>query len=71
MIRDYIPESIKEVTRKYKHKKRLKVSMGRENRIITYILQGINIGNGAIVAAGAVVTKDVPPYAVVGEYRQN
>jgi len=30
------------------------------------ILQGVNIGNGAIVAAGAVVTKDVPPYAVVG-----
>ena len=24
------------------------------------------IGNGAIVAAGAVVTKDVPPYAIVG-----
>ena len=30
------------------------------------ILQGINIGDGAIIAAGAVVTKDVPPYAVVG-----
>lgn len=29
-------------------------------------MQGVNIGNGAIVAAGAVVTKDVPPYAVVG-----
>lgn len=25
-----------------------------------------NIGDGAIVAAGAVVTKDVPPYAIVG-----
>lgn len=24
------------------------------------------IGDGAIVAAGAVVTKDVPPYAIVG-----
>lgn len=24
------------------------------------------IGNGAVVAAGAVVTKDVPPYAIVG-----
>lgn len=30
------------------------------------ILSGITIGKGAIVAAGAVVTKDVPPYAVVG-----
>lgn len=30
------------------------------------ILNGVNIGDGAIIAAGAVVTKDVPPYAVVG-----
>ena len=29
------------------------------------ILSGVRIGQGAIVAAGAVVTKDVPPYAVV------
>jgi acetyltransferase-like isoleucine patch superfamily enzyme len=29
------------------------------------ILTGINIGNGAIVAAGAIVTKDIPPYAIV------
>jgi acetyltransferase-like isoleucine patch superfamily enzyme len=27
---------------------------------------GLTIGNGAIVASGSVVTKDVPPYAVVG-----
>lgn len=30
------------------------------------ILEGVNIGDGAIVAAGAVVTKDIPPYAIVG-----
>jgi len=30
------------------------------------ILPGIKIGKGAIVAAGAVVTKDVEPYDVVG-----
>lgn len=30
------------------------------------ILGGAHIGDGAIVAAGAVVTKDVPPYAIVG-----
>lgn len=30
------------------------------------IIGGVTIGNGAVVAAGAIVTKDVPPYAVVG-----
>jgi len=30
------------------------------------ILPGITIGHGAIIGAGSVVTKDVPPYAVVG-----
>lgn len=30
------------------------------------ILQGITIGKGSIVAAGAVVTKDVEPFSVVG-----
>lgn len=30
------------------------------------ILPGVTIGKGAIVAAGAVVTKDVPPFTVVG-----
>jgi acetyltransferase-like isoleucine patch superfamily enzyme len=30
------------------------------------VLKGVTIGTGAIVAAGAVVTHDVPPYAIVG-----
>jgi len=30
------------------------------------ILDGINIGSGAVIGANAVVTKDIPPYAVVG-----
>ena len=30
------------------------------------ILQGVTIENGAIIAAGAVVTKNVPAYAIVG-----
>jgi maltose O-acetyltransferase len=42
------------------------------------ILPGVTIGRGAIIAAGAVVSKDVPEYAVVGgvpakviKYRKN
>lgn len=30
------------------------------------ILSGVHIGQGAIIAAGAVVSNDVPPYAIVG-----
>ena len=35
------------------------------------ILKGVTIGDGAIVAAGAIVTKDMVPYAIVGVCRQN
>ncbi len=38
------------------------VWIGRES----VIMPGVKIGDGAIVAAYSVVTKDVPPYAVVG-----
>ena len=30
------------------------------------VLSGVKIGQGAVIAAGSVVTKDVPPYAIVG-----
>lgn len=30
------------------------------------ILDGVTIGHGAIIAANSVVTKDVPPYSIVG-----
>ena len=30
------------------------------------VLKGVNIGDGAIIAAGSIVTKDVEPYSIVG-----
>ena len=30
------------------------------------LLAGVHIGRGATVAAGAIVTKDIPPYCVCG-----
>lgn len=30
------------------------------------ILKGVHVGKGAVLAAGAVVSKDVPEYAIVG-----
>lgn len=32
----------------------------------TIIMDGVSIGEGSIVAAGSVVTKDVPPFTIVG-----
>jgi virginiamycin A acetyltransferase len=31
-----------------------------------HVMQGIRIGTGAVIAAGAVVTSDVPPYSIAG-----
>lgn len=44
------------------------VSIGNDVWIGTQavVLRGVRIGNGAVIAAGAVVTKDVPDYAIVG-----
>lgn len=46
----------------------LPVSIGNDVwvGIESVILDGVTIGHGAVVAARSVVTKDVPPYAVVG-----
>ncbi len=30
------------------------------------IMSGVKIGDGCIIAAGAIVTKDIPPYSIIG-----
>lgn len=30
------------------------------------IKEGVRVGNGAVIAMGSLVTKDMPPYALVG-----
>lgn len=32
------------------------------------ILKGVYVGKGAVIAAGAILTKDVPEYAIVVEF---
>lgn len=43
------------------------ISIGHDVWIGTraIIMDGITVGNGAIIAANSVITKDVPPYAIV------
>lgn len=47
---------------------KLAVNIGNDTWIgdNVIILAGVSIGDGAIIATGAVVTKDVEPYAIVG-----
>ena len=44
------------------------VTIGNDVWIGSHVLVmgGLKIGDGAVLAAGSVVTKDVPPYAIVG-----
>lgn len=45
-----------------------KVTVGNDVWIgaAAHILSGVKIGDGAVIGAGAIVTRDVPPYAIVG-----
>jgi len=56
------------VNKNYEFEEYLSVEIGNDVWIgaRAIILDGIKIGDGAIIAANAVVTKDVPPYAIVG-----
>jgi maltose O-acetyltransferase len=44
------------------------VSIGRDVWIGGHVcvLPGVHVGDGAVLAAGAVVTRDVEPYTIVG-----
>ena len=50
-----------------------KVTIGNDVWISmrSIIMPGIKIGNGTVVRAGAVVTKDVPDFASVGGVAEN
>lgn len=52
----------------YDEKRKIAVKIGNDCWIGdgVFLVGGIKIGDGAVVLAHAVVTKDVPPYAIVG-----
>lgn len=64
----YVNEQLFSENRYVDSEKKYLVSIGNDAWIGNNVLlmEGIKIGDGAIVAAGAVVTKDVVPYSVVG-----
>jgi len=45
--------------------KPVRIESGADIGVNAVILPGVTVGKGSIVGAGAVVTKDVPPFAVV------
>lgn len=52
----------------WKNRKRKRVIIGNDVWIglRAIIMEGVHIGDGAVIGAGAVVTKDVAPYEIVG-----
>jgi len=65
-VRDYVAGGIS--NKDWQHVKREKVTIEDKAWIgfRSIILKGVRIGEGAIVAAGSVVTKDVPDWTIVG-----
>lgn len=61
------PLKIKIIKKDSEFKEYLTINIGNDVWIgaRAIILDGINIGNGAVIAAGAIVTKDIPAYAIV------
>lgn len=64
----YVKQSKFEDFKYLDSEKRISIKIGNDVWIgaRATILEGISIGDGAVVAAGAIVTKDIPPYAIVG-----
>ena len=62
----YHDVNLEEVSHKQRGKRRVNIGndvwIGRD----VVLKANINIGDGAIIASNSVVTKDVPPYAIVG-----
>ena len=50
---------------KLNHKSGVKINNDVYIGLNAIIMPGVTIGDGAVIGAGAVVTKDVPPYAIV------
>lgn len=59
---------MQDVPIKYQGEKRQNTTIGSDVWLgaNSVILAGVTIGDGAIIAAGAVVNKDIPPLAIVG-----
>jgi chloramphenicol O-acetyltransferase type B len=57
---------VETITASYQVKGDTRIEDGAWLGIRAIVMPGITIGEGAIVAAGAIVTKDVPPYAIFG-----
>lgn len=55
-------------SKKYSNRKREKVIIGNDVWIglRAVIMEGVHIGDGAVIGASAVVTKNVAPYEIVG-----
>lgn len=66
--RTYATEQLFEEFKPYDKKRNILVKIGSDCWIghgVT-LIEGVIVHDGAVILAGAVVTKDVPPYAIVG-----
>ncbi len=67
-VPSYVKQSKFEEFKYINSEKKISVKIGNDVWIgaRAMILEGVTIGDGVVVAAGAIVTRDIPPYAIVG-----